>query len=151
MKFCIVTPHWQSFDINAAGQFKDSLRTSCCPQSLHHPLTQSDPLRLIIGGLLWLNDPTWTQITSSWGSRSTAVTRSQPESHQPSLTQHCSSMSYLHLYSCWRRWRNWRMRSCELLGSENMEVSKYIISMAIYKLLQMTSGNLMMHCNSIAL
>lgn len=39
----------------------NTLRISCHLESLHHPLTQTAPLRLITGGLLRLDDPTWTQ------------------------------------------------------------------------------------------
>lgn len=47
-----------------------------------------------------------------------------------SITQHCSFISYLDHCSCWLRWRNGLLWSCELLGSKK-EALYYSISWCI--------------------
>lgn len=61
--FWSVAPHLTNNDcgLNEAAKVNNNaLRTSGHLESLHHPLTQTDLLRRITGGLLWLEDPTWT-------------------------------------------------------------------------------------------
>lgn len=60
---------WHTF----ASRSNYTLSISCRLEPIHHPLTQPDPLRVITGGLLRLDNPTWKQITSSWGSWATAA------------------------------------------------------------------------------
>lgn len=104
---------WHTF----ASRSNYTLSISWRLEPIHHPLTQPDPLRVITGGLLRLDNPTWKQITSSWGSRATAAR--QRTTRCPSYAQCFSSVSHLDVYSCQMRQRNWRLWSCELFGRGN--------------------------------